>query len=84
MLARVLMRHPPRRRFAVAKSLLAEVEIAARRLCETGKADPRFGDGSLMARCHRACPAIEPMADDPDFLQSLGTACRALLVHSGA
>jgi hypothetical protein len=82
LFARVLMLHPARARPRLARQLLAEVELAARRFRATAEVDPQFGDGSLMARCLLVSPPGRVMADDPDFLRSLATACRALLGHS--
>lgn len=84
LFARVLMTHPRRKRRGLAKAMLAEVELAGQLVNDTGQAHPRFGDGSLMARCHRASPAREPMADDTEFLQALVIACNTLLAHSKA
>ena len=82
LFARVLMRLPRRLRGAAARSILSEVDVAARYLIQTGRRHPMFGDGSLMARCHALQPAAEPMADDPDFLRALRTVTAAMLRHS--
>jgi hypothetical protein len=82
LFARVLMCLPCRQRGRKARGILAEVAIAERHLVATGRRHPRFGDGSLMDRCHRLHPCAEPFADDPDFLHALVTVAETLRQHS--
>jgi hypothetical protein len=77
--ARVLLAVPRRQRWRKALRLLQEVQEADTYWEQTGRCHPEFGDGSLMARCHRLSPQAEPMADDPDFLTSLIAVSRAVL-----
>lgn len=81
LFARCLMTLPEAERAEAARRMLRQVEMAADHLNRTGQVHPAFGDGSLMARCHRLDPAAEPLAFDRDFLLSLSLASRALLTH---
>jgi len=83
LLARTLLAYPKDNRTTVARQILGEVETAALHLQDTGRCHPVFGDGSIMARCHRLSPRPEPPAQDPDFLAALIAACETLMGHSG-
>jgi uncharacterized protein YecE (DUF72 family) len=82
LLARVLTRIVDTDRQGSAMTLLSETDEAERYLRLTGRPHPVFGDGSLMARCHRLKPPSEALADDRDFLICLVIAANAMLSHS--
>lgn len=81
LFGRVLVAFSPDQRAAAAAAILEEVEIAARHLRHHLCCHPRFGDGSLMARCLRLGPSAEPPAHDRDFLSAMIYACMALRDH---
>ena len=84
LLARLLFIIPSVQQRAFADRLLEEVEVAANHLRHFGQCHPRFGDGSLMARCLALSPPPEPTGDDPAFLVAAIAGCQALLDHSKA
>ena len=84
LLARVLQLLPPEARPKAAEGILAEVDEAADHLRHQGRLHPRFGDGSLMARCHQLAPGPEPVVFDRDFLHCVVVACAALIRHAEA
>ncbi|CAN1533215.1 hypothetical protein MCELHM10_01472 [Paracoccaceae bacterium] len=81
LFARLLYLVPAARQRVFAIDLLDEVEAAASHLRHFGRCHPRFGDGSLMARCLSLSPPPEPIATDPAFLTALVSGCQALLDH---
>ena len=78
LLARVLVRIDEAERRQRAAEIIAEVEAAARHLSLSGRCHPKWGDGSLMARCLRLDPPPEPLANDSAFLSCIVMACEAL------
>ncbi len=82
LLARVLTRLAPEDRRSMAWLILAEADEAERHLRLKGHIHHTFGDGSVMARCHKLCPPPEPLGDDRAFLQCLALAALAVLIHS--
>ena len=63
--ARVLLRHPRERRPWILHRMLTEAALADAWRRQTGRAHPRWGDGSLMATALRRPTAIEPPLSDP-------------------
>jgi hypothetical protein len=82
LLARILTRFAPEDRCGAARAILAEADLADDHVKAEGNAHARFGDGSLLSRCHQLSPPPEPMADDRDFLAALVTAAQTILNHS--
>jgi hypothetical protein len=81
ILARCLIVVPQTDQRALAARLISEASLAARHVGETGTLHPKFGDGSLMACCHRLSPPPEPTASDARFLRAIVVASQALLDH---
>lgn len=81
VLARTLLTVAERDWPAVAARVLAETRLAADHIRKTGRPHPRFGDGSITARCLQLAPAPEPFCD-ARVLRALDAACMALLIHS--
>lgn len=80
--ARVLRAQPPAARDAVIASLIAEADLADRWRGHTGRAHPRFGNGSLMAAALARRPAAEPFLSDPEWLDALGRVIVALRIRA--
>ena len=84
LLARTLLRMAEADWPAAAARILQETRWAADCLRETGRAHPRFGDGSITARCLTLAPAPEPFCDDARVLRALRASCDSLLIRSGS
>ena len=69
--ARVLRAAPEAGRPALLRRLICETRQAARHLRATGRAHPRFGDGSLIAAALRHPVVREPGLDDPAYCRCL-------------
>ena len=65
--ARVLLRHSRRRWAWVLHRMLAEAASASAWRLRTGRAHPRWGDGSLTAAALRRPCASEPPLSDPSW-----------------
>lgn len=83
LLARALMSHPQDQRITVAEGLIRDAATAHRYFNTTQRCHPSLGDGSLMSLVLKRSPVAEPVASDPDFLNSLQSATVALQVHFG-
>jgi hypothetical protein len=81
-LARHVMALPGPLQRRAALRLVVEAERAGRHLQVFGRAHPRLGDGSLIARLMAGPLPPEPYADCPDFLHALRIAAEALLKHT--
>ncbi|WP_431300141.1 hypothetical protein [Tabrizicola sp. BL-A-41-H6] len=81
LLARALMPLPKVGRMPFATRLIREATEAQAHFEATRCCHPTFGDGSLMARVLHLHPGAEPVASDPDFLDAMRIAAKALQTH---
>ncbi|WP_309666104.1 hypothetical protein [Tabrizicola sp.] len=68
-------------RRSAADAMMCEVEVAYAHFQRYQRIHPAFGDGSLMSRALSLEPGPEPLANDPEFLQSIKIAAEALDHH---
>lgn len=76
--ARVLLRHPRERWPWVLHRMLTEAAMAHAWRRRTGRAHPRWGDGSLMAAALRRPSANEPPLSDPAWCRLMAYVYLAL------
>ncbi|KMK67700.1 hypothetical protein [Puniceibacterium sp. IMCC21224] len=68
---RALLCAPVGRRWLLARSMLDEADAADRYLRRLGRAHPRWGNGTLMARASRLPLAPEPGFQNADYVECL-------------
>ena len=62
--------------------MIAEAEMADRHRAQTGRAHPKFGNGSLMASARRRELADEPFFDDADYCACVVRILTALIARA--
>ncbi|SNT38816.1 hypothetical protein SAMN04488078_11292 [Antarctobacter heliothermus] len=75
--ARMLLTVPPHARPERADQLIDEARAADAHCRRTGRAHPRWGDGTLMAAAHGHPMGQEVCFDDPDYLD-----CQLAILHA--
>lgn len=81
--ARVLRDLPEEARGVELARLLAEADLADRIRKRTGRAHPRYGNGSLMAAALARQPGPEAFLSDPEMLDAVGRVVAALRARAG-
>lgn len=75
--ARMLLTVPPHVRMKRAERLIDEARAADAHCRRTGRAHPRWGNGTLMASAHGHPMGQEVCFDDPDYLD-----CQLAILHA--
>lgn len=75
--ARMLLTVPPHARTKGAERLIDEARAADVHCRRTGRAHPRWGNGTLMAAAHGHPMGQEVCFDDPDYLD-----CQLAILHA--